>query len=218
MQELANYGLYPLAFEPPHYTMSQHGLEVTSEFFSTYVGQVQLSDETWEIMNTTPYASQPSFLNGMFLLPETIGYVQPENDDPVGDMVDKAELHQITSGGMIGGFYHPYLGVEGLIEVIDAIEEIPNIEWMDLKELDNTVDVEHVSITSGDGEIDANIDQMSLMTTSIAYPAYHVKNFAENVTKIMIWAGVLSVVLLMSFTVFQIAKGNRSDRGISNNG
>src|SRR5699024_8289347 len=33
VQELANYGLYPLAFEAPHYTMSQNGYQVASNIF-----------------------------------------------------------------------------------------------------------------------------------------------------------------------------------------
>src|SRR5699024_10415655 len=110
VQELANYGLYPLAFEAPHYTMSQNGYQVVSDYFSTYVGQVQLSDEDWEIMDTTPYATQPTMLNGMLLLPETIGYVQPEAEEPVKDMMESAEYYQLLKGGMIGAFYHPYLG------------------------------------------------------------------------------------------------------------
>ena len=75
IQELANYGIYPLAFEAPHYTMSQHGYKVIAEHFSTYVGQLQLSDQDWEIMTTAPYITSPTFLDGMPLLPETLGYV-----------------------------------------------------------------------------------------------------------------------------------------------
>ena len=64
MQELVKFGLYPLAFEAPHYTMSQNGYQILSEHFSTYVGQVQLSDMDWEIMDSTLYATFPSFFNG----------------------------------------------------------------------------------------------------------------------------------------------------------
>lgn len=216
VQELSNYGLYPLGFEPPHYTISQHGYEVVSEYFSTFVGQAQLSDENWEIMNTTPYANGASFLNGMIMLPETVGYVQPDNDNAVEDMMEKADLYQVTDGGMIGGFYHSYLGVDRLIELVEAFEEIPNKEWIDLKELDNEVEVENVTITSGDGEIDADINQFSLMTTSIDYPAYHARNFAENTAWAMVWIGALSVLLLISFTIFQKVKSKRQERSKKN--
>ena len=76
IHELVKYGLYPLAFEAPHYTMSQNGYKILSEHFSTYVGQVQLSDKDWEIMDTALYSTSPTFFNGMQLLPETMGYVR----------------------------------------------------------------------------------------------------------------------------------------------
>lgn len=217
VQELANYGLYPLAFEAPHYTMSQHGYKIVSESFSTYVGQVQLSDEEWEIMNTTPYASKPDFLNGMLLLPETIGFVQPEEEHPVNDMMNKANLYQVTDGGMIGSFYHPYLGTEAFIELIEEMEKIPNIEWVDLKKVDANVNVEHVNIKTHDGEIDVDINQMGLMNTSIDFPGYHFRNFLNNITWSIAIIGAVSVFLLIGFTFFQKIRGMRSDRR-GNNG
>ncbi len=219
VQELANYGIFPLSFEAPHYTMSQNGYAVTSEFFSTYVGQAQLSDEEWEIMNTTPYASKPDFLNGMLLLPETIGFVQPELDDPVANMMESAELYQVTDGGVIGSFYHPYLGEEGFIELMDEMEKIANIEWIDLKEMDNTVKVDNVTIVSRNGEIDVNMDHLGLMTTSFDYTAYHIKEFLRNVAWVIAWIGALTVIVLICFTAFQKTKEKQTDsaeRRVSN--
>src|SRR5690606_30358976 len=91
IDELAKYGLYPLAFEAPHYTMSQYGYQLLSEYFSTYVGQIQLSDKNWEIMDTVPYITSPSFLNGMQLLPETMGYVQPDDSKSIEKMIDNTK-------------------------------------------------------------------------------------------------------------------------------
>ena len=79
INELVSYGLYPVAFEAPHYTMSLNGYKVVSNYFSTYVGQVQISDKDWKIMRTSPFLTAPTFLNGMTLLPETIGYVDPND-------------------------------------------------------------------------------------------------------------------------------------------
>src|SRR5699024_6011470 len=96
IEELSNYGLYPIAFEAPHYTMSQNGYQVTADFFSTYVGQLQLSDKDWEIMGTIPYESKPQMLNGMTLLPETIGYVEPQDPRAIDKMMDRAEQYQFV--------------------------------------------------------------------------------------------------------------------------
>lgn len=206
VQELANYGIYPLAFEAPHYAMSQNGYKVTSEFFSTYVGQIQLSDEKWEIMDTTPYASKPSFLHGMLLLPETIGYVEPEKREAVNQMVQKAEYYQVTEGGIIGGFYHPYLGMKNFIELIEKMEAIPDIEWIDLKKIDNTVAVEHVYINSENGKIDVDIDYARLITTSSDYFIYHIKKNIEYIVKLIAIVSILGIIIFAFCIIFQLVK------------
>ena len=215
VQELANYGLFPLAFEAPHYTLSQHGYEVASNFFSTYVGQVQLSDENWEIMDTTPYASRPTILNGMLLLPETIGYVQPEADDPVNDMMESADFYQVTDGGMIGGFYHPYLGLEGLQEVLDEMEKIENIEWIDLKEMNNTVVVDNVRIQSGNGEIIAEVNNVGLVSISYDFLHYHIIETIIVITWIIAVIGIVAVLMFLSFTFYLGVRRRRLEKYIA---
>lgn len=212
VQELVNYGLYPLAFEAPHYTMSQNGYQVVSEFFSTYVGQIQLSDEKWEIMDTTPYPSQPTILNGMTLLPETIGYVQPDADNGVEEMMANAELYQVTEGGMIGGFYHPYLGVDDFRTLLDEMEQIENIEWIDLKQMDNRVVVDNVNIQSGRGEVESEVNTLGLMTTSFDFVKYHVKEIVIKATWVIAALGVTAVLMFVVFTFYLGVRRRRVER------
>lgn len=209
VQELANYGLYPLAFEAPHYTLSQHGYRVVSDFFSTYVGQVQLSDENWEIMDTTPYPTKPEILNGMLLLPETIGYVEPEAEEPVKAMMESADFYQVADGGMIGAFYHPYLGLEGLQELLDEMEKIENIEWIDLKEMNNTVVVDNVEIQSGNGEINAEVNNFGLMRTSRDFLYYHIIETVIVITWIIAVLGIIAVLMFLSFTLYLAVRRRR---------
>ncbi len=57
-------------------------------------------------------------------------------------------------GGVAGGFYHPYLGMKYLPELVDQMERIPDSEWLDLKKTQQTVKTDKVEIhTSGDGTI-----------------------------------------------------------------
>ncbi|WP_243290533.1 polysaccharide deacetylase family protein [Bacillus sp. FJAT-47783] len=149
IQELVSHNLYPLAFEAPHYTMSLEGYQELSKYFSTYVGQLQLSNENWQVLHSAPYFTRPVFTGGMNVIPETIGYVQEGDPSAIDTMINKAHRQLILRDGVIGGFYHPYLGVETLKELINQMEKIPNIEWMDLKRIPNEVEVESVHITSG---------------------------------------------------------------------
>ncbi|MEH7235356.1 DUF2334 domain-containing protein [Bacillus sp. JJ1562] len=158
LEELAEYKLYPLAFEAPHYAMSQNGYKVLSEHFSTIVGQLQLTDKDWRIMTESPYITKPTYLHGMQLLPETIRYVRYEDPQSIQEM--KSRIHDFTTvrDGVIGGFYHPFLGARGLIEILNEFEKIPGVEWIDLKNLPNTVKADGISIESKNGEIIPDID------------------------------------------------------------
>lgn len=110
IQELVDAKLYPVAFEAPHYTMSQKGYEILSRYFSTYVGQLQLNDTTWRSMHSPFYTSTPSFLHGMKLMPETVGFIEEDKPQAIAKMKERAVSVAKLSDGIIGAFYHPYLG------------------------------------------------------------------------------------------------------------
>ncbi|PGZ75095.1 DUF2334 domain-containing protein [Bacillus sp. AFS029637] len=148
IQELVDAKLYPVAFEAPHYTMSQKGYEILSRYFSTYVGQLQLNDTTWRSMHSPFYTSTPSFLHGMKLMPETVGFIEEDKPQAIAKMKERAVSVAKLSDGIIGAFYHPYLGVEPLKEVLKDLESIPNIEWIDLKKETNEVKMNDIHITT----------------------------------------------------------------------
>lgn len=53
IEDLTSSGLYPLAFEAPHYTMSDYGYQIASQYFTSIFGQVQLSSTTWKNIRCT---------------------------------------------------------------------------------------------------------------------------------------------------------------------
>ncbi|MES5868652.1 DUF2334 domain-containing protein [Bacillus cereus group sp. RP32] len=148
IQELVDAKLYPVAFEAPHYTMSQKGYEILSRYFSTYVGQLQLSDTTWKSMHSPAYRSTPSFLHGVKLMPETVGFIEEDKPHAIAKMKENAVSVAKLSDGVIGAFYHPYLGVKPLKEVLKDLESIPNIEWIDLQKEANEVKMQDIHITT----------------------------------------------------------------------
>lgn len=137
IKELTELGLYPLGFEAPHYTMSQEGYRVAAEYFQYVLGQVQLGDRDWQRMSTAPYITAPAFLHGMTLLPETIGYYDAVSPSAVAETARKVRQMQFVSGGVIGMFYHPYLGADRLKAFLAAVETVPGLEWIDLKRLEH---------------------------------------------------------------------------------
>lgn len=146
--ELVEAKLYPVVFEAPHYTMSQKGYEILSQYFSTYVGQLQLNDTTWKSMHSPAYISTPSFLHGMKLIPETVGFIEGDKPQAIAKMKERAVSIEKLSDGIIGAFYHPYLGVTPLKEVLKELESIPNIEWINLQKETNEVKMKDIYITT----------------------------------------------------------------------
>ena len=201
VQELVNFGLFPLAFEAPHYTMSQHGYQVASQFFSTYVGQLQLSDDDWEIMTTAPYITKPSFLNGMTLLPETIGYVIPNDPQAIKKMIDEAKEYQFLRDGMISGFYHSYLGVDLFVELIQELERLPNISWIDLRQFNNRVSVDNIEIKTENGNILSEINHIGLFLSSGDYIKYHVIVLIHKILWCLVGIGTIAVIFF-TYNIF----------------
>ncbi|MBB6443958.1 DUF2334 domain-containing protein [Bacillus benzoevorans] len=202
IEELSQYGLYPIAYEAPHYTMSQNGYKIVSKHFSTYVGQVQLSDTDWQVMNTTPNITSPSFLHGMRLLPETMGFYEPNKPLTILEMVNKAALIGTAEEGMYAAFYHPYLGVDGFKKVIAEMEKMPDISWIDLKQMDNRVITENIGIYTENGEIIFKRNQGSSILPSMNVAGMYVKGIIDKLVWGMAIVGAAAVMMFIIFTVY----------------
>lgn len=110
IKEMNEERLVPLAFEPPHYSMSLDGYKTVANYFSTFVGTVQISKETYMKTYNPVYTSRPSFLYGMEVLPETLGYVNLQNDDFIEQILTNERYYSKFSNSQLGLFYHSYLG------------------------------------------------------------------------------------------------------------
>lgn len=151
---LTELGYAPIAFEAPHYTMSSNGYRVTSQYFSTIFGQLQTSDNNWRVMTSPLFISKASIINGMTLYPETIGFVDENVVDPIGEIENNLDHVIKVPGAVIGGIYHPYLGLDYLKELVALLESVPNIEWIRIDDAWNFVKTDKVQITMpGNGEI-----------------------------------------------------------------
>ncbi|WP_060679311.1 DUF2334 domain-containing protein [Virgibacillus halodenitrificans] len=152
--ELVAHGLYPLAFEAPHYAMSQQGYNVISEYFSSYIGRLQLTDQTWQSEYVPMYETQPKFMNGLTLYPETVGFIEQGNDKAFAQLQQSIKTMKEYNKSYISAFYHPYLGKEGLKKVVEELERVENATWLDLKKRENSVEIDEINITSKDGKVE----------------------------------------------------------------
>ncbi|WP_347862319.1 polysaccharide deacetylase family protein [Salimicrobium sp. PL1-032A] len=212
INELNGFGLKPLAFEAPHYTISQNGYQVVSGYFNTFVGQAQTTDDNWEVMGAPPYMSHPTFMNGMTMYPETLGFVQPENEDAVDDIIEKAEEYLILRDGMISFFYHPYLGPERLEELLDRFEELPAIDWIDLKEENTKTESSEVVITAAEGTVKADGPPLSSVASSSITFNHFVKGMADKATWLLVGTSSLAVLFFSSYTLLSRRRTEKEGR------
>lgn len=151
--ELLEQDLYPLAFEPPHYAMSLTGYQEVAKYFSTYIGQIQISNKTYQTTYTPLYTSKPILLHGMTVIPENLGYVHPDNNNAHIEIMKKAESIDDYGDAYLSFFYHPYLGLERLKPIVEEMEEYKEIGWFDLKSNLNHVTINDITIKSKRGEV-----------------------------------------------------------------
>jgi len=197
-EEMVAHKLYPIAFEAPHYAMSQAGYEVLSHYFSTYVGQLQITDQSWKSSYSPIKSGKPSFLNGMTVIPETIGYIEAgkqNQEDPIKESLKNMkslgdDISQY-SDSYLGAFYHPYLGLDALKEVVTTLNSYSNTIWLDLKQSPNEVKVDDIHIQSKDGEITVEKDILS--------SKYEMNVFVTDVFKLVLIFGGLLFSMLIYF-------------------
>ncbi|SHK16777.1 Uncharacterized protein YdaL [Caminicella sporogenes DSM 14501] len=150
IQECVKNGIYPLAFEAPHYAVSQRGYKVLKKYFSTYCGHIQTSDQGFAT-TSYPYILYDTELFHKFI-PENLGYVDPNNPLTINDIKNNFEKVSIVRGFTAGVFFHPYLDIKYLKEIVEMLKS-ENIEFYDLKKEDNWVKWNNINIMSKNGEI-----------------------------------------------------------------
>lgn len=196
IHSLTKWGFPPVAFEAPHYTMSSNGYKITSEYFSALFGQLQVSDQDWRVMISPLFISQPSILDGMTLYPETIGFVDLESSNPIEDIENAIQDVTSVPGAVIGGFYHPYLGLEYLEELVHLLEQIPNLQWIELNQTKQHVETEFVQISlPGDGQIQ--------VIENIPWQIQWKNTWKNNSFEVVLWGVViLTTLFVLLFTLY----------------
>src|SRR5690606_25864705 len=116
-------------------------------------------------------------------------------------MIDNTKRIGLVRDGMFAAFYHPYLGVEGFQELMEEIEKLPNVSWIDLKEMNVKVDGENVSIHTKNGEINSDLNQFKVVYSSLDAPVYYLGQFVGYAAWIMVFIGAAAISSFILFTI-----------------
>ena len=146
VHECVSNGIYPLAWETPHYGASQLDYKVFSEMFSTGIERLQLSDRAFGASQSYPYFIQDPY--GRWLVPENLGYVNYREGITVEHMLAEAQKILIVRDAVAVGFFHPYIETEHLERLIVGLKDLGYL-FFDLRDLPNQVKTDNWLIFSG---------------------------------------------------------------------
>jgi len=116
----AENGLYPLAWETPHYSGSQENYRTISQYFSTFNDRIMAAElsGTQQIFPYPVKLSDPNIL----VIPENLGYIDLENPDP-DRLIDNARNMLVVRDGMASFFFHPFVSIKHLKKVVKSMKK-----------------------------------------------------------------------------------------------
>ncbi|WP_131082398.1 DUF2334 domain-containing protein, partial [Clostridioides difficile] len=188
-------GIYPLAFEAPHYAMESEGYKELKKYFSTYIGQHQNNDKKFST-NTYPYIIRDTEEFNIFI-PENLGYIDPEDKFTFQNIKENLNKLSIVRGFSGGFFFHSYLNIEYLKNTIEYLEK-QNIEFMNLRDFNNWVKVDEIQIRNNGDEIivnyDKDLDEITKSDTRF--------KSISNISKVLIFIVSISVLIFVIIFIY----------------
>lgn len=164
IQEFMKNGLYPLAWETPHYTASFLFYKTIARYFSTAVEQ-RLSIEDFDYSQYFPYTIYHD-LFGQRIYPENLGYVPLESDREksqrhIQDLLAAAKTTLHVRDGFASCFFHAFVELNLLRELVEGIQAL-GYTYMDLREQTNWVKTKDRIILSGSQSYTLRLDDQYL--------------------------------------------------------
>lgn len=167
LNEFSKNGLHPLIWETPHYTASNIFYKTISEYFSSVIEQ-RLSIENSDYSQFFPYIIYKD-LYGQKIYPENLGYI-PLDPNPkviknaVDEIIKGAQTNLYVRDGFASFFFHSFLDIEILKELIDKIEKL-GYTFLNVKEDINSVKSKKQILLSGTQNFSLVVDDQYLTET-----------------------------------------------------
>ncbi|MCU7523894.1 MAG: DUF2334 domain-containing protein [Ignavibacteria bacterium] len=169
IQELMKNGLYPVAWETPHYTASFLLYKTVSQYFSTAVEQ-RLAIESSDYSQYFPYVINKD-LFGQKIFPENLGYIPLDKDINVSrkyvqNIIKGAKVNLNVRDGFAACFFHSFLDVSLLKELVDGVRAL-GYNYIDLKDYNNWVRTNNRIILTGSQDYSVKLNDQFLTESYI---------------------------------------------------
>ncbi len=113
-------GIYPLAWETPHYAGSQKCYSVVSNIFSVAMERRQSVDKVGSDQYFPYLIGRDRF--GQAIVPENLGYVPLDRQDPAV-IVEPARGMKTVRDGVASFFFHPFINVDVLKRIVLTMQQ-----------------------------------------------------------------------------------------------
>ncbi len=163
VEELMRNGIYPLAWETPHYGASDIDYEEIAKVFSTAV-------EERIVMNNLDYSQYFPYVIrkdafGEKIVPENAGYVPlgspAEEEQAVQDIISAAKANLYVRDGYATAFFHPFMPIHLLKEIVDGVKAL-GYTYVSLRDGSNIVRLPDRAIVSGAGSFRISVEDQYL--------------------------------------------------------
>jgi uncharacterized protein YdaL len=143
-------GIYPLAWTTPHYAAGQVDYSVFANYFTTVVER-RMPVELFGSDQFFPYLIK-SDKHKQIIIPESLGYVNPKVGRSPEAILADAEATKVVRDGWASFFFHTYLDLKLLEEVVDGLIA-QEWEFTSLTDFNNKVTTRDRVVVSGIGEV-----------------------------------------------------------------
>jgi uncharacterized protein YdaL len=134
IKECIDNGIYPLAWETPHYVGSENTYLAVKKFFSVVYGRRNVM----EYIGTDQFFPYPvKDVLGQEVIPENLGYIRGENPQPQ-ELLSAAKLNLALRDGYASFFFHPFMNIDYLRTTIKGLKSM-GYKFADIKEFSPVV-------------------------------------------------------------------------------
>ncbi len=148
LNECFRNGLYPLAWETPHYSASQDDYKAFARYFGVLYDRVMAA----ELSGTQQLFPYPCRLPGVdaLVVPENCGYVEVEKPDP-GPVLAAARRTRVVRDAVASFFFHPFVPRKHLRAIVDGMRG-QGWEFVSLRDFPCVTRTESHWVSSASGE------------------------------------------------------------------
>jgi len=146
VHQMFKHGVYPLAWETPHYAASHAAYTEVAHVFSTAVERFQLSDSTQLDRGVTAGLTLDRY--DRFLIPENMDFLLDADSNALAGIRARGEVITRLRGSIGGCYFFAYQPLEKLIGLVDTLDRF-KMAYLDLADLDNVVQLPDALLLTG---------------------------------------------------------------------